>query len=137
MSRRGHLSVYPSTEESSMKTHLVLATLLLATLSVPSYAQYQAPTKGLSKDYEVSWNKTDQDNCPLISVRNTGTKPYRLTIRYTHSGTTLGRSPSSETRTLSWGNFRAGESKDFEIDPGANCGRPNRLTIDEVRAELY
>lgn len=119
-----------------MKPHLVLATLL-AFISLNSFAQYRAPTTGLSTDYQISTAKTDQDNCPLITVTNTGTKPYRLTIRYTHSGTTVGRSPSSETRTFTWGNFRPGQSKDFDIDPGAHCRMPNRLTIDEVRAELY
>ena len=85
--------------------------------------------------YRVSTSKTDADNCPLISVINTGSKPYRLTIRYTHSGTTIGNSPSSETSTFTHGNFKPGESKDFEINPGANCRRPNRLTIDDVKAE--
>ena len=32
--------------------------------------------------------------------------------------------------------LKAGESRDFEINPGANCKKPNRLTIDDVRAEL-
>ena len=120
---------------------LNLAVGVFATIvSSSSFAQYKAPTTGSSKEYQIATNKTDADNCPLISVINTGAKPYRLTIRYTHSGTTLtthGYSPSSETNTFTHGNFKPGESKDFEINPGANCRKPNRLNIDEVKAELY
>ena len=119
-----------------MERFLAVA-VLAAIVSPSSLAQYKAPTTGLSQDYKVSTSKTDADNCPLISVTNTGTKPVRLTIRYTHSGTTSGNLPSSESHTLMWGNFKAGESKDFEIDPGANCRKPNRLNIDDVKAELY
>lgn len=119
-----------------MKRRLALA-VVAAIVSSSSFAQYKAPTTGLSKDYKVSTNKTDADNCPLISVTNMGAKPVRLTVRYTHSGTTVGNSPSSESHTLTWGNFKPGETRDFEIEPGANCRRPNKLTIDEVKAELY
>lgn len=119
-----------------MKRYLAIA-VLAAIVSSSSFAQYKAPTTGSSKEYRITTNKTDADNCPLISVTNTGPKPYRLTVRYTHSGTTIGNSPSSESNTLTWGNFKPGESKDFEISPGANCRKPNRLTIDEVKAELY
>jgi hypothetical protein len=116
---------------------LLAIVVLAAVVSTNSSAQYKAPTTGSSTQYYVSTSKTDADNCPLISVTNTGTKPYRLTVKYTHSGTTIGKSRSSESNTLTWGNFKPGESKDFEINPGANCQTPNRLTIDEVKAELY
>ena len=117
---------------------VLLSILVLAGIvSSNSFAQYTAPTTGFTKQYTISTHKIDADKCPLISVTNTGTKPFRLTVRYTHSGTTIGRSPSSETHTLTYGNFKPGESRDFEIDPGANCQTPNRLTIDEVKAELY
>ena len=119
-----------------MKRNIAFA-VLAAIVSANSYAEYKAPTTGSSKDYRITTNKTDADNCPLISVTNTGAKPYRLSVRYTHSGTTIGNSSSSESNTLTWGNFKPGESRDFEISPGANCRKPNRLTIDEVKADLY
>lgn len=119
-----------------MKMKLAVA-VLAGAVCTGSFAQYKAPTTGLSKEYKITTDKRDADNCPLISVTNFGSKPYRLTIRYTHSGTTLGNARSSESNTLTHGNFKAGESKDFEINPGANCRKPNTLTIDEVKAELY
>ncbi len=84
----------------------------------------------------VSTNKRDADGCPIITAVNTSGKPYRLTIEYTHSGTTLGRR-SSESNSITWGNFRPGETRDFQIKPGANCGTPNRLNIDDVKTAFY
>ena len=119
-----------------MKTNFAVA-VLAGVICTSSFAQHKAPTTGSSKEYQITTNKTDADNCPLISVTNIGSKPFRLTVRYTHSGTTVGNSPSSESNTLTHRDFKAGESRDFEISPGANCRKPNRLKIDEVRAELY
>ena len=116
-----------------------LAVVALAAIaSSSSFAQCsKAPTTGNYDKFCISTDSVDEDNCPVISMKNNGPKTSRLTIRYTHSGTTLGNSPSSESDTFTETNFKSAEARIYKINPGANCRKPNRLTIDEIKGELY
>ncbi|MGL4229996.1 MAG: hypothetical protein ACRCWJ_01395 [Casimicrobium sp.] len=82
----------------------------------------------------VTSTKKDHDACPLITIQNPTDKALRVTVKYTHSGTTLG-TKSSESNSFSE-VVRKNSSVDSQIAPGASCRHPNRLSIDDVTTEV-